>query len=133
MRLQPIQGQPGLFRDVHMGQLVNTKDYYPWESSVHLEGMSAFIEMPASHIFFSWRLSCAKRPTSVEAQQQATLRAQEEILASLTVDSLLGVGCTFEQPHLAQQHSCVKVELTERPVEGCGLRVHVRGLSRYRP
>ena len=143
--MRPVDGAPGLYR-LNTGQLANIKDYITFETSERLEGLrweswnrKGSIFSRTLHIIQGWRLTCASMPSPVEQQQLVKFTVHHtQRVAEKTVQRLLSIPGVLERNEKEERlqdieiepDSLVEVELTERPLEGCGLRVHLYGLRR---
>jgi hypothetical protein len=131
--LQPghMDGHEGL-RRTHSGLILNMADWRPFETSERFEGVQWSKVLDHLHILYSWRLSFARAPERAELQQLARLdlltETTTETLATSTVHTLLTEQRVTERVLQKAQH--INITLLEHPVEGAGLRVHLRGLER---
>ena len=130
-----------------------------FETSERMEGMvwnsrtaEPFKSSDAA-VIHAWRLTCAKWPNPETLQQKIELRVQNTVVSSLPLFSILtvlsepppetgGTSRPFKMLRdrdlsaettpdaIVKQDMLVSVVLTERPVEGVGLRLHLRGLWR---
>jgi hypothetical protein len=120
MSLSPVPGNPGVFHDTDTGRLLNFRHFSKFETSERMEGVGWHSEtaepFKSSHaaVIYGWRLTCAKWPDPTQPFRM--LRDRD-----LSAEKLPYV--VFKQDML------VAVVLTERPVEGAGLRLHLRGLG----
>lgn len=138
MALIPIESHPGVFKDTVTGYIVNIRDFIPWETSDKFEGQDYVFKPchdPARIIIQGCRVSFAETPSRLALQQLAVLmvNGQVEAIATLErwcVDNVLKTGVrdkTFQM--LGDMDVQLRIALSERPVEGCGLRVHLRGVK----
>lgn len=128
---KPIDTYPYLFRDQD-GRIINMLDFSePFETSCLFPTISLAVTWDMERILRSWRLSVAQQPANLaELQQLACLFVNNVRIATATAHTLL-----TEQPlphRLIQKDVHVGVSLVERPVEGAGLRLHLRGIRRQK-
>jgi hypothetical protein len=140
--LQDVQGYEGsLFRDLNTGNIINLRDFVPFETAERLEGINwALDAMDGDRILTGWRFTCASWPKNlVEVQQAVRVQVDGRTKATQSLSSLL----TLADQHAVRDMDAedlglvwamrtvrICVILSERPVEGAGLRVHLRGLLR---
>ena len=137
MALVPIANQPGLFKDTTTDRVVNMRDVIPWETSDKFEGQDYVFKncghdgvMIAVH---GCRVSFAEPPSRLALQQLTVLmvNSRVEAIASLErwcTDNVFKIG-GYEKTFTLSGRNTLRVALSERPVEDCGLRVHLRGVK----
>lgn len=156
--LVPIEGQPGLYRNTETGQVLNIRDWAPFETSELVTGIDWQWFRPEpfhpadDFIIQGWRFTVARWPDdSRSVQQQVSLNlggiaSYEEgphelrtaacvslrtILTDASVsDPDRSRSAEMLRDHIIRRTYFVGIKLHEMPVEGAGLRVHLRGLWR---
>jgi hypothetical protein len=157
MTLSPVPGSPGIFHDSDTGRLLNLRHFSKFETSERMEGVGWHsgtaepFKSSSTAVILAWRLTCAKWPDPTTLQQKIELRIQDKVVSSLPLFSILPVlgeplpeASDTSRPFrmlrdrdlsaeklpdvVFKQDMLVSVVLTERPVEGAGLRLHLRGL-----
>ena len=138
-------GQPNMYQDSNTGRMVNLRDYQRFETSERVEGLSwRWMQDERDHfILTGWRFTVAKWPQSpAYVQQQVELKIMGRVEAGLPLLSILTWAADSHgeshRDHDAEglkdlsllQAAHVQVQLHEYPVEGAGLRVHLRGWRR---
>lgn len=139
--MKPIDAH-GMLR-MDDGSIANIKDFHRFESSDLFDGLHVEIQLKAGELLAieGWRLTSDGLPTPLEQQQLVTLRDDfGRIIAEKTVQSLLSIPGIRERDKSEEKlaravefgdRQILHVLLRERPVEGCGLRVHLYGLRRH--
>jgi len=140
--MKPITDQPGLYILQDTGQILNLNDFVPFETADRFEGVRWSLPSRAGlfYILQGWRFTCAKWPANpVDVQQQVTLKSDfRDMLASSSLSSILTCAQypDMKRDYDREELGCIpsgqsdrfSVTLAEQPVEGAGLRVHIRGL-----
>jgi len=137
-----VDGKTGeLFRIPATGNIINLCDFVPFETSERFEGIDFALDvMGVDRILTGWRFTCAVWPKDlVEAQQSVRLEVDGRTKATMSLSSLLTLADGRARRDMEAEDLgrlwCgrtvpIRVVLAERPVEGSGFRMHLRGLSR---
>lgn len=137
--MRPIEGQPGLYR-LDNGNIISTRDMRPVESSSLVKGIEWV--WPTEHLYVlqCWHFTCAvwpKNPVSVQQVVELHIgqyKISEAILLSLLTCVERTVEPVVRPNNIISGHveptQVVRVKLAEQPVEGAGLRVHLRGFQK---
>jgi len=137
MRPDDLQDVVGNVVRTSEGYVFNLKEFVQFETSERFEGVEWALDTRGKlHILTGWRLTCAVWPGIVDVQQAVRLSVQGYQRASASLSSLLTLPNASAQrdkeaedlgrlwvPNAVGVH----VVMTERPVEGAGLRIHLRG------
>jgi len=130
-----------LLRVSSTGNIINLRDFTAFETAERFEGIDwALDTMAGDRILTGLRFTCVAWPKNlVEAQQAVRLEVDGRTKSSQSLSSLLtqadgranrdmdaeSIGRIWVMRTMG-----IRVVLSELPVEGAGLRVHLRGLLR---
>jgi hypothetical protein len=133
--LEAMNGYPDRFIDRETGKIVELKRWRPWESSFRFERIDFTNVMVHEIVIKSISISAVTMPKPLELQQSVTVKLEKSELLSMPLFSVLFVppavhGVELVQASLASINTRVTVEMSERPVEGHGLRLHLKGYTR---
>jgi hypothetical protein len=136
MYIRAVEGSPGLYRCDQTGQLINGRDFIPWETSDRFEGVKLRLPLLETRaLLVGWSLSCAKEPRLVEMQQTVMLSHFDRgVIATALVKTALTTKILFPFGLMIQLLAEAPTEavLQETPIEGAGLRLHLHGYIRRR-
>jgi hypothetical protein len=133
-----------MLRNAENNRSYNIEEFHKYETSIQVEGMERQDSFREGSLFWvrGWRFTCAMWPTPLEVQQQVVVKIDDRPMVTAALSSILTAAWEPNPPRdkeaeLLGAHDFVlgfkqvwTVRLTERPVEGAGLRIHLRGLLR---